>query len=350
MFYYFIFIIFVYLSLSFKDKKKINIKPNMINYIGLILIVLFSVFRYDVGADYPSYYMSVNNPIFSEDFEFLSLLIVQVARYFNYPPLLFILFGLITYYCFFKTMVSYSQNLLLSVLIYLSFFYFTDLSIIRQATAVSITFYGFKYIKDKKLIKYILTCIFAFLFHESALIAIPIYFIFNYLSFKITIILSLGIYLSFSIIGLLLNYYDYFYSYILIKDVLDKSGNIIKYIFLIIFVLMFLYDRISSKNKNRDSYYSVIIFGLLSFLLLGGHVGYRVGEYFLIYFILLIPLFFHDFKLYYLKQIYIFFSILFFSYTPYYNFSVKGSKSDIVPYQSVLIIDEENTPFRIYKF
>lgn len=54
--------------------------------------------------------------------------------------------------------------------------YYNYFSMMRQWMAVAISFWGARYLRDDKMIKYFFTCAVAALFHTSALVMIPIYF------------------------------------------------------------------------------------------------------------------------------------------------------------------------------
>lgn len=54
--------------------------------------------------------------------------------------------------------------------------YYNYFSMMRQWMAVAILFWGARYLRDDKMIKYFLVCLAAAVFHTSALIMIPVYF------------------------------------------------------------------------------------------------------------------------------------------------------------------------------
>ena len=70
-------------------------------------------------------------------------------------------------------------NFLILVFMYKMFFYDTFISM-RQSISIAIFFVALNYIKDKKLVKYIICCVIATLFHNSSIILFPNYLI-NYL-------------------------------------------------------------------------------------------------------------------------------------------------------------------------
>ena len=55
--------------------------------------------------------------------------------------------------------------------------YYNYFSMMRQWMAVAIVFWGSRYLRDGKLIKYCITCLIAAVFHASALFMIPVFFI-----------------------------------------------------------------------------------------------------------------------------------------------------------------------------
>lgn len=75
----------------------------------------------------------------------------------------------------------YSNNTLMSMIIYfcLPVFSMMSMSMMRQGLAFGIFMLSYRFILERKLYKY-LGCIFcAFLFHTSALVLVPLYFIYN---------------------------------------------------------------------------------------------------------------------------------------------------------------------------
>lgn len=75
----------------------------------------------------------------------------------------------------------YAKDIVVSYLMFDAFLLtFMLLTGIRQTIAIClVVFWGYDLIKQKKVIKYILLCLVALLFHTSAFIAIPFYFICN---------------------------------------------------------------------------------------------------------------------------------------------------------------------------
>lgn len=73
---------------------------------------------------------------------------------------------------------KYSEKPLISILAYFSFGCFAySLGIFRQMIALSIILSGIKYIENRKLVKYIIIVAIAMLFHRTAIIMLPLYWI-----------------------------------------------------------------------------------------------------------------------------------------------------------------------------
>ena len=74
------------------------------------------------------------------------------------------------------TWIKNSKIAWLSVFIYLTLGFFTfSFSGLRQSIALAITFYSYKYIKNKQLLRFLLCIILAILFHYSAIVFIAAY-------------------------------------------------------------------------------------------------------------------------------------------------------------------------------
>ena len=97
---------------------------------------------------------------------------------------------------FYRFIKENSKNYFLSVLIFVGLlFIYSAMNITRQFIAISIVLLGFKYIKEKKLIEYILVVVAASFFHSSAWTALIVYPLCNlkYSRAKIVLLSMIGI-------------------------------------------------------------------------------------------------------------------------------------------------------------
>ena len=75
---------------------------------------------------------------------------------------------------------KYSEDVHLSFLLFISLGFFTYLfGILRQMLAMTLFLLAIPYIRERKLLKYLLLCFLAFTIHRVAIIVVPLYFIYN---------------------------------------------------------------------------------------------------------------------------------------------------------------------------
>ena len=187
-------------------------------------------------------------------------------------------------------------------LIYISSsIYFQEANLIRQTLAMSIFCYSLKYIVDKRLGKYLILCLLAFLFHRASMLMLvfaPLclkekhytnylkYFLFGL--WVVSIIISLKIIrfdLSFITLSFIaLDGYD---AYLTDENVIGGSQmrfNIVNNILALLF--FFVYNR----NKSKDIYAILFIIGIVIANISVQIVNFeRLGFYFYVVFPVFIP-------------------------------------------------------------
>ncbi len=191
----------------------------------------------------------------------------------NYNGFLMILsfiFIFILYYLF----IEYSEQPTLCLLIYFSLFYFwQNFTILRNFIAIILFWIGIKYILEDNFIKYIIFCIVAFLFHKSAIIIFPMYFLLKLKPKKKIIILS---FLGAGVLTLFSSLIFYIKSdlfglteRILRYSNIKESGNIGEYLEILIlniilYKVIFKEKKITLEKKDiifcNMSFFSLIIF------------------------------------------------------------------------------------------
>ncbi len=162
-------------------------------------MILFAGFRaLTIGADTSTYlnaltyYKSLPQGeilsaklVYPFDFEIGYFFLTKLCAYLNFSSTMFLLLiATMTYVPLITFVYKYSKNPLISVLVYFAFGLFAySVGLFRQMIALSICLCAVPYIRKRKLIQYLLLCAFASLFHLSALIMIPFYFL-NYLDLR----------------------------------------------------------------------------------------------------------------------------------------------------------------------
>ncbi len=254
-----------------------------------ILLLLVAIFRFDVGYDYQAYYLSATSLYedFDEHYELLSRLLIQLSRCVGIPCLVFILFGIPTYLLMFFV-CSKTKDFQLSFFGYVFLFLLDSFGLIRQALAMSIIMCAILCIYRKQLLLYILLCVVASLFHTSALVMLPAYFIYHYISFKFMFFLCLSIILCFNkLMSFLLD--NDIYTYYLNNIEVFRGGSFIRWFYICIYLILYVLSYSNNSLKYTRSSFVVILPSLIFPFLFGGALGGRVSSYFYLFFLFLIP-------------------------------------------------------------
>lgn len=166
--------------------KGLNVKIDFLKFIPMLPLALISGFRYGVGQDYFYTYVPIFNQAATGQLEntwgeigyiYLNKI---VAMFTNDYAGIFLVTSIIFIYLVFDTIYKESDNWTFSaLLLVLMGYYFCFMNGIRQMLAVSILLFSIKYIRERNLIKFLLIIMLASLFHSSALLFIPVYFIYK---------------------------------------------------------------------------------------------------------------------------------------------------------------------------
>ncbi len=361
MFYYIILIvIFITILLNEfmhdKFEKKIYI-------FWIIFLFIISAFRYETGNDWLAYERML-------DYELpFRTAIDNFSNYYNYNKdieigyrllnsivksaggdlqTVFFITSLFSFISLSKFIKQYSNKKLISVIIYYSVFFLNfNMSIIRQGIALSIFLIALNYLFDRKFIKYILLILIATSFHQSAIVLIPVYFIYR-LHFNGKVMLgTLLVFLLLRVINVdfitmialflptsLMNYVFGYLQGSIVQPLLS-FGTIERLVssVLMIVALSFIKDK-----KLHFFGHLYIIYVILNFTLFKSDIILtRIRFYFQISYIVMIPILYT----YYKKKIpkSVLFSLIFvFSFLPMYFFlSSNINKVLYNPYQNYIV-------------
>lgn len=195
MLYFLIFIFILLLSYIYDIRQ---FKKNKLFFFRLLLIILilFAGLRYRVGSDTISYigqfrYFPTIDNIFNiglDNFLQRPLWVIYFSFFktigsFYILQLSNAIIVNISYFAFAR---KYTKNWFTFILLYYIFWYIgLNFEIMRESLAISIAIWGFRYLEQKKWIKYFLISFISFNFHESAIILFIIPFFLNFnLNFK----------------------------------------------------------------------------------------------------------------------------------------------------------------------
>lgn len=284
-------------------------------FFSFALLVIIAAIRYDVGYDYMNYYNFVAyNASYKEtlnlNFALIPRIIIQIAVFFKQPWIFFFISEMLIVIFIYLGIKDQEIDINSAIIVYVSLFYVESLSIIRQALALSVVFWSFKYVREKKLICFLMIILLAVLCHESALIGLCIYFIYNYFSLKATFtLIALYFSLQWIIQSYFLELFKQFVSMMLQINILRRFANYFngnynqilegasktKIYFILLFVYVFIYYLIiCKKRKHRDIEFEKaltipLIAILLSFFIFSDHVLMRISMYLNITYIFLVP-------------------------------------------------------------
>lgn len=331
-------------------------KFRMYKYICFIFILLISIlvpaFRDLMTGTDSAMYVSFLNYNYHTVSEWLKL--IEPANAFIYHMYkeygfnnyghIFLIYSIITNVFMFLGVFQISRNIpiSLSILFMFNCLYFMQINIMRQAVAVAISLYAFKYILSNQLKKYYLFIVLAILFHSSAFIC----FLFplirygvkrNFLIFSlvsVVFILSLS-FISDFIIHLLVSSGDIFGKYEHYISGKNDEGTGKKMFFLDVIVIfsILLVSNTKKLLKNEDFkllFYLILI--LLSILFSIAFLGLdargigRIHYYFYIGLIFGFPYIFENINKQYRPLVYVLFiSFLFINFYMYlYLFHYSG--------------------------
>ena len=146
-----------------------------------------------------------------------------------------------------------SSSIVISLFFYITLgFYLFGFAGMRQALAVSIYAMSYKYLINRQFIKYLITVIVAACFHQTVLIALPLYFIFTLEFSKIRIILItigtaiLGLYVD-DIMLFLIHFEERYEVY----NEIQGGGSL----FALFYIVMMIFF-VSQRNKIREEHIS----------------------------------------------------------------------------------------------
>ena len=286
---------------------------NRICFCGLFLLLfLLSAMRYMTGHDY-STYVTISHDIAHGGYSVTELgfkaIVLFVYKVLNSENFLvvFAVFGAVMVLFFLFGIYKQSRDFGLTFFLYMAFgLYFQSFSTVRYYLAISVIFVSIGFFAEKAYIKGILFVLIASLFHKSALIVIPVYFLAGFKWKKIhviavTILASTGLVFHEYYLDLMLKLYP---SYLMSGEYVGTGGlsiiNVARSLAVCILGLYFWKDTVSENEKygNENRFYFYLNYASLLYFLFFSFVPYgsRIGYYMNISHILYLPSIIRDIK------------------------------------------------------
>lgn len=320
-----IFIFFIVFIVVYKSTNKFPF------VISLWILCFFAGIRnYTIGSDTPTYvYNFINNTdvqyyVFNDDVEkgyqvFEYIVLSLTHEYFWFLFIASIIVVSLYLIAIKKLSIDYYTSLYIYICFGFYTFFFNGL---RQGIAMAICFFGLPYLIEKRIISYFLVVFIASLFHVSALVMLPIYFLVNLkfkLEFKVLACLITSILAS----QILIEYFAQSnVRYEHYTQEAEQAGGYITlaFYFFIGLVVYFTGHKIRNQDIKFNKFEQILLCGLalvfpITFLGTDPSGPQRILYYFVSTVILLIPYILRKFNNIYLNILFIIFVIIYFILT-----------------------------------
>ncbi|WP_210608811.1 EpsG family protein [Priestia flexa] len=348
---------------------KLKNKQKHFLYFACIVLFLVSGLRdVTVGSDTVSYieafnFIKGNSLSQSLDLYFEKGYILYnyiISRFFSSPQLLLIISSFITILLIGKFIYKNSKNAYLSIYLFITLmYYYSSMNILRQYIAVSIIAFGYEYVKKRKFLRYLLCIVIAALFHNTALMAIVIYYLYGLkFSFKKLILFFLStLVIYFMFVPFFNIIIDLFPRYTAYETRLD-SNNLASYLSMLVYTvvlffgLIFKYYEVEKKEnittssieliketeKEDDNLksvmtYIILIAVLLTFLSTKLNILARANIYFSIFTIIYIPNVLKEIKNKDLRNLWTYIIVILFGLYNLILFLYRPDWHRVVPYK-----------------
>jgi hypothetical protein len=175
------YILLVFLLISLFVINYYNDKfENPFSLILLVVMIFVGGFRDHIGWDYNMYVTWYINKTRDENVEFGFLSIMKIFRYLNlHYTFLFFFFSFFTYLFGYLAIKKYTKKTLLPLILYflIPVLFLQSFTYIRQFLSVTIAFYAFSLLLERKYLSYLLLMMLGIVIHYSCLIPFIVFFI-----------------------------------------------------------------------------------------------------------------------------------------------------------------------------
>lgn len=329
-------------AIKVMGNAKYRFRIDMLQFFPMIPLAVIAGIRYNVGKDYMYTYVPVFKQVLAGNSDeawgdwgyiFLNKIVTcftdDYAGIFILTSCMFILFT-------FKAIYEESDNVALSIMLLVFMgYYFCFMNGVRQMLATSILLYSIKYIRKRDLIKFVLCIIGGSLIHLSAILFIPVFFLYNKKWDNKKMLLSAtGAFLMASVLSKIATNIIAYTKYSWYLDSAyraERSGVIMIIINIVILIFAMLFN---SEEKN-EIYIKLQCLSVISTAFIGKiPVANRIQWIFGFSGIILVPNIINcqkDKKMKFVMKIVII--LLYASYFTY-TIGVKNSNS-VLPYQTI---------------
>lgn len=296
--YIFVFVIsMIFSEIAVLENKRNKILFGGFSILSFMPVFLISAFRYNVGTDfknYEVYFYYVKNGSQLEGIERGYWVLTKISSLISEnSSSFFFLSSLVVCGVVFLAIYQQSFNPPLSIFLFFgTTMYFVSFNGIRQIMASAVLIYSVKFIQKENIFKFFLFIIIATLFHSSAILFLPVYFVAKIkINLKRTIMLILAVVVSIPIFDRILIFASSILGYSQYFNSKFNTGEFEIWFFLINLGVLLLFSLFSNwRDINFQKYYwiqliSFITTTLSSFIPLAN----RITWYFMFVQIISVP-------------------------------------------------------------
>lgn len=287
--YAIVFLLTIFLS-RFSYNNKILIKT-IITSMPCLLLLLF---RHGIGSDYYNYERIYGWVLLDADWVQLEPAFYWLVKFsesigMEYDGFIYItsiLTVFLSFYAFHE--LTPTKNNRWVIFVALCLYFSIWFAAIRQVIAIGLVLCSYRFIKESKLIYFLLFVAIAFLFHKSALVALPCYFLVSHKEIDTSPVSTRRLLLSFVLSLFVIVAFPYFdfagiaYSHY----VGDDSENGRTYMMILLGLMMYPFEvlymkRLVAEDKFNLLYYYFLIIEFTTFALSTQIAfAFRMGQYF----------------------------------------------------------------------
>lgn len=321
-------------------------------YLGIFILLLLSVLRYDIGADYENYANSIQSlAYYCKNFT-LKEMLLSTSRY-EPSYLLFVwlfrdtqhayifvlgIFSIITIFFYYKALRDSGHKLFWGIFAIIAFsILFNSYNGVRQAVSYSIFLYCVKFLSPESINirKYVLYVILATLFHYSAIILLIVIPLMSFKShIRIYLVTIIILYLG-AIFGILGSLRDFIFQNAFMYEDLASNINFqgrYSSLGILFAIQVFSFVYLMFQIRNKHLYANILFIGISLFLISSGNLSInRIAYYFLYIVVLALPLYMEDKNNKVIKYIYTLLLLFSFECILY----LKNTNDGCVPYDYI---------------
>lgn len=301
--YLFMFFFLIYALLLSSVLISKNKTSNTMAIILLLFLTLMIGFRYDVGVDYKEYEIWFNEWFdnFNLREPLWGVIIYGIKMLGGEFYLVTLLMAILTNTFLYLGLKKRNINgfyLFLAIFIFSSSYLFISANIMRQSVAISIFFYCSSFIKNRAFWKYTFYIILASGFHISVILLYPLYFIkmkkISIIGYSLMVVSCYILILS-PVIPIMINivatFLPYFGKYANNEAIFNSDVNIFSLGVLLKVIISWLLVLFVQKKQVEDLEFNLYLIGvLMNILSLYTFLIGRIGIYFQVFEILMIPM------------------------------------------------------------